>query len=92
MSRARRVITLEEAQTIYSRQGPVAELKPCPMCGGPGKDVINLHGREGLNVIECQDCGTCGPIWNDPWSRADSWNQRTPDSARALDLPQRPEE
>lgn len=49
---------------------PMLALKPCPMCGGAARDEP-LH-----QVVACIDCGTCGPGWGDPYSRADAWNQR----------------
>lgn len=39
----------------------MSNLKPCPFCGSPF-----LRFSSDTQYIECEDCGTCGPISIDP--------------------------
>lgn len=49
----------------------MAELKPCPLCGGSGK----LHKRKGKYYVECNgDCWTNTHKYTDAYLAVGEWN------------------
>ena len=62
----------------------MAELKPCPFCGGeaeivPHRFYNERHGRfETQNYgVECSSCHTSGWLWWETEQRAiEAWNRR----------------
>lgn len=46
----------------------MSELKPCPFCGGDGKERLDDESRPG--DVRCSLCGSNGPwnMWEDCWN------------------------
>lgn len=55
----------------------MAELKPCPFCGGSNLRVTDSCGYLEMSV-ECADCDASGPYgWpDDRESAVEQWNKR----------------
>jgi Lar family restriction alleviation protein len=47
----------------------------CPFCGNKDRDRFNLLGGE---RVECDVCGSSGPLGNTEEEAETAWNQRTP--------------
>lgn len=51
-------------------------LEPCPICRSV-KTKLQQGGDWAF--VECRECGTAGPAWEDPEEAEVSWNTRAPD-------------
>lgn len=52
----------------------MAELKPCPFCGGTNLTIINVYGEE--YYVDCSTCTTCGPGGETEEEAIKAWNRR----------------
>ena len=55
----------------------MAELKPCPFCGGKDLQVVNVYGED--YYVDCQTCTTCGPSADTYEEAIEAWNRRAED-------------
>ena len=54
----------------------MAELKPCPFCGGR---KLSVHGWSNQYWVECYSCETEGPSGETQDEAIESWNRRAED-------------
>jgi hypothetical protein len=61
----------------------MAELKPCPFCGGAPKEKLS----NGWMWIECRDCGAKGPAerFGHGGNHDGAWNKRALGSVKDTD-------
>ena len=55
----------------------MAELKPCPFCGGKDFEVVSVYGGE--YYVDCLNCTTCGPSGETYEEAIEAWNRRCED-------------
>ena len=55
----------------------MAELKPCPFCGGEEFEVVSVYGEE--YYVNCLNCTTCGPGGETYEEAIEAWNRRAED-------------
>ncbi len=60
----------------------MAELKPCPFCGGEAKIFTHRNERERTNptVVKCQVCGVKTAIHDRYGLAIEAWNRRAGDN------------
>ena len=60
----------------------MAELKPCPFCGGDAIlrtiDVLDEHGCRAIRTgfVQCAGCGVCTPKYFQDKHAIEDWNRR----------------
>ena len=61
----------------------MAELKPCPFCGGEAFTVENLYycepGRVGLWTVECNGCHATTFEYDSEQEAIEAWDRRAED-------------
>ena len=55
----------------------MADLKPCPFCGGTDLHVVSVYGTE--YYVDCFTCTTCGPYGETYEEAIEAWNRRAED-------------
>ena len=56
----------------------MAELKPCPFCGGTKLEITNPMGAGSFANITCLDCYATGGLGITKQDAINKWNIRTP--------------
>ena len=56
----------------------MAELKPCPFCGGEDLTMVEC---EEMFFVGCYDCTTCGPAEETEEAATEAWNRRADNAA-----------
>ena len=56
----------------------MAELKPCPFCGGTQLTIISVYGED--CYVNCDACTTCGPSGETREEAIEAWNRRAEDA------------
>lgn len=54
----------------------MAELKPCPFCGGTKLEIVCFAD---LNYVTCNTCGVDGPDADNKQEATEVWNERATD-------------
>lgn len=55
------------------------KLKPCPFCGTFGPGLYVTSNAYDAPFVECNNCGSCGPVEATEERAIESWNSRAPE-------------
>lgn len=61
----------------------MAELKPCPFCGG---EEVSIDGYRDVFFVQCDDCGATFPMFDTLEEAASAWNRRAQPENKPLTL------